>query len=194
MYKLHSYPLFLDCFVTSQLTNELIFASIYGGETSINQWFGSIENRTVKTFECPLYENCRKHEIKSISIRDHRALYKKRTKVQNDTFENLLHTFVYDKFVQQIEGEVTAHVMIDANSSHTEQLWSRLKEMTATPVLDDWKDQVILELTNRNKIVENNVFSQAENIACYSIYLESQFDLNEIVLEKLHYGDLVLPD
>ena len=194
MYKLNSYPLFLDCFVTSKLTNELIFASIYGGETSINQWFGAIENRTIRSFECPLYEDCMKHEVKPIHIRDHRALYKKRTKVQNHTFENLLHTFVYDKFVQQIEGEVIAHVLIDANNGYTDQLWSRLKEMTATPVLDDWKDQLIVELTDRNKIVENNVFSQAESIVCYSIYLESQFDLNEIVLEKLHYGDLVLPD
>jgi IS1 family transposase len=180
--------------VTSHVTHELIFASIYGGETSINQWFGSIENRTIKRFECPLYENCREHEIEQITIRDHRALYKKRMKVQNDTFENLLHTFVYDKFVQQIEGEVIAHVLVDAKAKHIDQLWSRLKDMTATPVLDEWKDSIITALFDRDKIVKNNVFSKAENLACYSIYLESQFDLNEIVLEQLHYGDLVLPD
>ena len=194
MYKLNSYQLFLDCFVTSNVTHELIFASIYGGETSINQWFGSIENRSVRSFECPLYENCMRHEIKPITIRDHRALYKKRVKVQNETFENLLHAFVYDKYVQQMDGEVTAHVLIDTTSNQSDQLWGRIKDMTATPVLDSWKDHIIQALQDRDKIVKNNVFSQAENIECYSIYLESQFDLNEIVLEQLHYGDLVLPD
>lgn len=190
MLKLEGHQIYLDCVVLAYADNTLIFSSAFGGESSLKAWLGYIESSTKKSdFSRVIHKGCFEYNL---HIKDKKDLYTKRQKVQNATYEHFVHYFVYDKHIHYQDGDIFSHLLIENEDDLNAKLWERIKEMTATPVLDQWQDQIVNRLFTDEKIIKNIVLGN-DNLVSYSIHLGSQFDLNEIVVELLNDKALYLP-
>lgn len=178
---------YMDCLVMND-QYDLIFASLYGGESSINHILAAIENNNLHSLQCHGHE---KSVI--VNLPDRRRLHAKKAKLHNQTFEHFIHCFIYERDVLFKEGQCCFHVLVQKGDNEHEVLWQRVKAMTVTPMLDEWMEPIIQHLFLAEKITANRVFSTSNKtmITCYTIRL-NLLALNDVVTDMLKTGKLTV--
>ena len=179
---------FIDCAIINP-AEELIFISLYGGENSINRMLAAIENNNLKQLD--FYGEQTFHRI---YFPDKKSLQSKKSKIVNPTFEHFVHCFVFDRGVRFTEGASQSHVLVPSNAHYYHHVWTRIKSMTVTPLLDSWRNIIVDQLFDQEKIIPNTVAMAPDHLKlqCYTIRL-GLLDLNAMVVEMLKNRQLTLP-
>lgn len=189
MFEIEEYAqVFMDCAVINE-HHELIFTSIYGGESSIARILAAIENNNLKRIRCYGHST-----LFHVDFPDRKRLHCKKIKINNPTFAHFIHCQMYERDVHFSEGAINAHVLVREGESTHDLLWQRIKAMTVTPLLDEWKMQLITHLFEEGKIMQNHVFSSSDRtkLKSYTIMLDI-LALNPVVVEMLKTEQLVIP-
>ena len=189
MFKIREYQnVYVDSFVTN-VNQNLLFISLYGGESQVRRILGAIEINELSKLTIDSHDL-----ITPVNIPNKKALHTKRSKVDNQTFDHLLHCYIYHNSIIFNDSSIVANVLVRHDGDANALLWERVKSMTVTPLLDDWKDSIIECLFLEGRIIENNVVSSLNTGITESYHMKLGVeDLNEMVVDMLKNNSLGIP-
>jgi len=177
--SIKNYNVFTDFFILHK--GNLIMTSLYGSEQVIKSMLANIDIKTLKRLDLE-YVDMAMHidspgNLKSI-----------KKKVMNDVYSDMYHYMVYSSKINYIEGDINTYV-ISQKENHTQAVWNKVKDMSATPLLDHWQKKVISFLEMEDKILKCDVYGKRD-ISCSYIELDSLTFLNDFVSSAIKCGGL----
>ena len=172
--SIKNYNVFTDFFILHQ--SKMILTSLYGTEQVIKSMLANIDLNNLKNIE--LNDVDINMMIKSAS-----NLKAMKKRLINDVYSDMYHYMIYDKDINYVEGNVSTYV-ISKKENHTQAVWNKVKEMSATPLLEHWQDKIISFLEAEDKISKCDVYGKAD-IYCSYIELESLTFLNDFVSDSV---------
>lgn len=180
--NLKGYDIFTDFYIRHK--GDLVMASLYGSEQIIKSLLASIDLNIVKKIEL-------KDIDVSINITNPKQLKSIKKKIVNDVYEDMNHYMIYSSVIKYTEGATNTYV-ISKEVDHANSIWNAVKNMTATPLLDTWRDLIIEYLGDENKIESCEVVGKEKSVdvACSYINIESLTFLNDIVSQSIKNGRL----
>jgi hypothetical protein len=126
----------------------------------------------------------------TVNIRDRKTLKAVKKGVVNNIYDNFMHYIIYDKGIEPTEGQLSAYVICKyGNVSNS--IWEKIKEMSATPLLDEWQAEIIAYLHEKQKLERCEVYGN-QNIKCFYVNLEHTEYLNDHVSESLKNKTIIV--
>ena len=187
MTKLYRFELLSDVYVDACLRDaegRLLFLSCYGRDTSIQQMLASFTlpatSGGLESFHL-LDANKRRH---AVNVGDTDRLEKLTGRLPRDNlFGNLVHTWVFDQSLQQIDFANRIAWLMDRQSSlqHASgidrRIWEIYKQLSPVPLLDHWQSS-LLEATRAESITafdQRSLYEPLGDIVAYRIQLQESF-------------------
>ena len=158
--KWQNYSVFSD-FIIAHDSN-LILMSLFGSGQIIKSIQAQIDLEdlgSISLEEQPL----------TINVRDRKKLKAVKKGVVNNIYDNFMHYIIYDTGIEPTEGQLSAYVICKLGNV-TSSIWEKVKEMSATPLLDEWQGEVIAYLHEKQNLERCEVYGN-QDIKCFYLNL-----------------------
>lgn len=179
--KLKNYNTFTDFFILHN--GSMILLSMFGTEQVIKSLLANIDLKVIKRLDL---ENIHL----SINLDNPSSLKSIKKRVINDVYDDMHHYMLYSSKINHIEGATNSYV-ISKKTNHNQAIWNKVKDMTATPMLEIWQDTVISFLQKEGKIIKCDVYGKTD-IYCSYVELNSLTFLNDFVSSSIKSGVLTI--
>ena len=177
--KFKNYNVFTDFFILHN--GSMILLSMFGTEQVIKSLLANIDLKVVKRLDL-------EHVDMGMHLNNPSNLKSMKKRVVNDIYDDMHHYMLYSSNINYVEGAITTYV-ISKKENHTQAVWNKVKDMTATPMLDHWQDKVVSFLQGEEKITRCDVYCKF-GIYCSYIELDSLTYLNDFISSSIKNGDL----
>jgi hypothetical protein len=177
--KLKNYNTFTDFFILHN--GSMILLSMFGTEQIIKSLLANIDLKIVKRLELENVDM-------NINLDNPSNLKSMKKRVVNDVYDDMHHYMLYSSKINHVEGAINSYV-ISKKENHNQAVWNKVKDMSATPMLEDWQDIIINFLQIEEKIVKCDVYGKL-GIYCSYIELNSLTFLNDFVSSSIKIGNL----
>ena len=177
--KLKNYNTFTDFFILHN--GSMILLSMFGTEQVIKSLLANIDLKVVKRLDI-------EYSHLSFNLDNPSNLKSIKKRVVNGVYDDMYHYMLYSSKINHVEGAVNSYV-ISKKENHNQAVWNKVKDMTATPMLENWQDTVISFLQKEDKIIKCDVYGKTE-IYCSYIELDSLTFLNDFVSSSIKNGVL----
>lgn len=168
--------------------SELIFMSIWGRETAIQELFAKLTLGETSKHGLSVIQFTNYNQVR-LAEGQH---YAKRTLKLNKTqFGALIHAFIFDKRI--IEPNRDSNSMITLFKSDFGSLipcyFDAVKLLTSIPLLDHWADEIVLiaeqqEMINEHKPIVGDIYASTITV--------DDITLTQSVSQKIRAGSLTL--
>jgi hypothetical protein len=187
--------LFVDAFLVDDGT--WLFTSLWGNETTIQQFFARIELRDDDMMGLPYFtiRNPENGDETRVSTANHGEMAKKTAKTPASSIVGeMCHCFIFNKLLieaNRAAGQAFVFSLEDEHLNHPDRLnhrvWSAIKELSQIPLLDHWRDDLIGVFYDLNWIREINGL----NTLAIKIYIDNE-EFKKIVSDRVKQRTLRL--
>ena len=184
---------YADSFVGTE-SNELLFISLYGGQTEIRRLQSAITIGD-KPEQGGLASISGGNDVTKFNLRINNPNHLGQTSgvIQKTLFGDLVHLWVFnDHLLNNLDYSNGIGYFLIEDSDHPNelenQIWSRIKVLAEIPLLDDWQNPIMYHGQRFYRAL--NVTDTNSDYPCIGVKVDLSDGFTDFVAELLKSGDL----